>query len=237
MIRRCCIAGLLGAATLAVAVPSPLAAQRGELTILGGIVRDSDEEFDRVTSGTMGAPIYTRERGSRSAGASVGLAFSAALRGHVFAEMGVLSHAVERNISRTGTGDHTGPFLITTTSEGRIISFWLGPAYRFVDRERLAVSAVAAPVLQLLQGEAFGRERTDKNAASGRAAMGVLVGLRARYWITDRIGAQLTVDDAMWTFPLLPHESEGTEFYPEASRHTPRQHDLRLQLGVTVALF
>lgn len=158
------------------------------------------------------------------------------MRGHVFGELGLVSHAIERRISRTATGDHTGPFVATSTTEGRITSLWMGPTYRFVDRERLAVGVIGAPMLQFLTGETFGEASTEDNAARSRVKLGLLIGLRARYWLSDRLGVQLTVDDAMWTYPLLQHGSEGTELFPEAHQRTPRQHDLRVQLGVAMPL-
>lgn len=232
------LVGALLAACAALAVaPTPLAAQRGEIAVLGGVVQSPDEEFDRVTSMFGGAPNYTRERGVRESGAAFGAALNFAIRGHVFGELGVLHHGVERRISRTGTGDPDGPFLVTNRYDGALTSFWMGPAYRFVDRERLAVSAVAAPALLLMTGDAFDNEQVFDNAPSRRATLGLLLGLRARYWLTERLGAQLSVEDVMWTFPLSPHQSDGTPLYPDNYRKTPLQHDLRAQLGVTFRMF
>jgi hypothetical protein len=226
----CTLAALL-------AFPTTLLAQRGELALLGGIVRSPDEEFDRVTSTPTPPANYTRERGVRESGAAIGLTATFAIRGHVFGEIGVLHHGVERRISRTGTGDPTGPFLVTLPYDGRITSFWMGPAYRFVDRERLAIAALAAPTLIVMSGDAFDNQQVFDNAPSRRATLGVTLGLRARYWVTERVGAQLALDDQMWTFPLSQHPSDGTPFFPENYRKTPLQHDLRAHLGLTLKLF
>ncbi|HRQ77402.1 MAG TPA: hypothetical protein PLY94_02300 [Gemmatimonadaceae bacterium] len=230
---------LLRAAALAVALalPTTLAAQRGEITLLGGAVQSPDVEFDRVTSTIGGPSNYSRERGARSSGAAVGAAVTFAIRGHVFAELGITHHGIERSISRTGTGDPDGPFLVTNRYDGRVTAFWMGPAYRFVDRERLAVSALAAPTLLLLGGDAYDNQQVFDNAPSRNASLGVMLGLRARYWIGERLGAQLSVEDVMWTFPLSPHPSDGTPMYPDTYRKTPLQHDLRVMLGVTFRMF
>src|SRR5690606_12690338 len=153
--------------------------------------------------------------GVRESRAAFGAALSFAIRGHVFGELGVLHHGVERRISRTGTGDPNGPFLVTNRYDGAITSFWMGPSYRFVDGERLAVSGDAAPTRLLMTGEACGSEQVCDNGPSRSAALGVMLGLRARYWLTERLGAQLSVEDVMWTFPLSPHPSDGTPLYPD----------------------
>lgn len=222
---------------VALFLPTTLAAQRGEFALLGGIVVSPDEEFDRVTSPPTPPANYTRERGVRESGAAFGAAATFAIRGHVFAELGVLHHGIERSISRTGTGDPTGPFLVTQTYAGRITTLWVGPSYRFIDRERLAVSVVAAPTLVVMTGEAFDNEHVFDNAPSRDATFGVMLGLRVRRWFTERVGAQLAVEDVMWTFPLSPHPSDGSPFFPENYRKTPLQHDLRAYLGLTYRLF
>jgi hypothetical protein len=223
-------------AALACATAAPLAAQRGELAVFSGVVLSPELEFDRVWSITTGAPVYTRERGTRSSGLLVGGTMSAALRGHVFGEVGLLVHSTERRISRTATGDHTGPFASRTDLRGVITSIWMGPSYRFVDRELVAVSLTVGPMVQLLAGPAFSGEGPDRNSASTPVSFGLLAGVRARYWVSDRLGVHVAVDDAMWRFPLLPHESESS-FFPETRRRTPRQHDLRIQLGAALPLF
>lgn len=228
---------LAAAIVAALLLPGALAAQRGEVTLLGGLVRSPDEEFDRVTSTPSGPSNYTRERGVRKSGAAFGAAASFAIRGHVFAELGVMHHGVERRISRTGTGDPTGPFLVTQAYKGRITTLWMGPSYRVVDRERLAVSLLAAPTLIVMTGDAFDTEQVFDNAPSRDASLGVMLGLRARYWFTERIGGQLAVDDLMWTFPLRQHPSDGSPFYPQNYRKTPLQHDLRVHLGLSYRLF
>ncbi len=221
--------GLLGA--------SPLAAQRGEIALLGGIVQSPDEEFDRVMSSQFAPPVYTRQRGSREAGTAFGAAATFAIRGHVFAEIGFLHHGVERSISVTGAGDPSGPFVVTNTHEGSLTWLWLGPSYRVVDRERFALSALAAPGLFVMQGDAYDQEEVGFNAPSKRADFGFLFGLRARYWATEKFGIQVSVEDAIWTLPLAPHPSDGTPMHPQTSRKTPTQHDLRLHLGAALNLF
>ena len=224
------------ACALSVVLAAPLAAQRGEITILGGLVQSPDEEFDRIV-GSNAPVFYTRQRGERRSGASIGAAASFAIRGHVFAELGLLRHAVERSISTTGFGDEGGPFIATNRYDGHITSFWIGPSYRVIDRERFALSALAAPLVLVMTGAAADQEQVFYNAPSRSTAFGELVGLRARLWMTERFGAQVSVDDAMWTFPLTPHPNDDTPFAPQASRTTPRQHDLRLQLGASYRLF
>lgn len=231
--RRLCI-GLVGAAALV--LPHQAAAQRGEITVLAGVVQSPSEEFDRVI-GSNAPVFYTRQRGERSSGAALGAAASFAIRGHVFAELGVMSHSVERAISTTGLGDESGPFLATNRFDGRITSFWIGPSYRAVDRDRIALSALAAPVVLVMTGDAFERAKVFHNAPSRSAAIGFMLGLRARLWMTERLGAQLAVEDAMWTFPLTPHRNDDTPFAPGASRDTPLQHDLRVHLGASYRLF
>lgn len=230
-------AALAVALAVAMGCPAELTAQRGELALLGGLVQSPDEEFDRVTSTPSGPSNYTRERGVRESGAAFGVAATFAIRGHVFAELGVMHHGIERRISRTGTGDPTGPFLVTQAYDGRITTFWMGPSYRIIDRERLAVAALAAPTLVVMTGEAFEQQQVFHNAPSRNATLGVMLGARARYWFSERLGAQLSVEDVMWTFPLSPHDSDGTPFYPENYRKTPLQHDLRVHLGATFRLF
>lgn len=229
---------LLAAAMLAtLLLPDALIAQRGEIALLGGLVRSPDEEFDRVTSTPAGPSNYTRERGVRESGAAIGAAATFAIRGHVFAELGVMHHAIERRISRTGTGDPTGPFLLTQAYDGRITTLWMGPSYRVVDRERLAVAVVVAPTLVVMTGAAIDNEQVFDNAPSRDATLGVMLGLRARHWLTERIGAQIALDDVMWTFPLSPHPSDGSPFYPQNYRKTPLQHDLRVHLGLSYRMF
>jgi hypothetical protein len=232
--KRVRVVAALLALTLAAA---PLAAQRGEIAVLGGTVLSPDVEFDRVTSTTLGPPSYTRERGRRESGPALGVAATFAIRGHVFAELGIMHHGVERSISRTGTGDANGPFIQTTTTSGTITTLWVGPAYRVVDRERFALTALAAPVLHVLQGRTFEEATVNRNAPTTSTALGLMLGLRARYWFGEQVGLQLAVEDAMWTFPLSPHPSDGTPAYPETYRDTPRQHDLRLHLGLAFKLF
>ncbi len=228
---------LTAAFVAALLLPDALIAQRGEIALLGGLVRSPDEEFDRVTSIPSGPANYTRERGVRESGAAVGAAASFAIRGHVFAELGVMHHGIERRISRTGSGDPTGPFLVTQAYDGRITTLWMGPSYRIVDRERLAISLLAAPALVVMTGDAFDNQQVFDNAPSRDATLGVMLGLRARHWFTERIGAQLALDDVMWTFPLSQHPSDGSPFYPQNYRKTPLQHDLRLHLGLSYRLF
>ena len=231
--RQAAVAAL---AALVLGVPT-LQAQRGELAVLGGIVASPDEEFDRVTSATIGGPSYTRERGRRESGPAFGAAATFAIRGHVFAELGLLHHGVERHISRTGTGDPTGPFLLTTTRSGRLTTAWIGPSYRFVDRDRLAVSALVAPMIVAMHGQAYDDNWVAYNAPTRRMTIGMLFGLRARYWMGERLGLQLSVEDATWTVPLQPHPSDGTPLYPDTYRRTPLQHDLRVHLGASLKLF
>ncbi|MBA3854147.1 MAG: hypothetical protein C0503_07015 [Gemmatimonas sp.] len=227
------VLGLVGAALL---LPGQAVAQRGEITVVGGIVQSPDEEFDRVI-GSNAPVFYTRQRGERSSGAAFGAAASFAIRGHVFAEIGIMSHPVERAISTTGLGDESGPFLVTNRFDGRITSIWLGPSYRVIDRERFALSALAAPMVLVMTGDAFDRQQVFHNAPSRSAAIGFMVGARARLWMTERFGAQLGVEDAIWTFPLTPHANDGTPFAPGTSQDTPRQHDLRVSIGASYRLF
>lgn len=213
----------------------PLAAQRAELVLLGGSVRSPGVEFDRVTSTQLPPPLYTRQRGSREAGTALGAAATFAIRGHVFGEIGFLHHSVERSISTTGTGDPTGPFLVTSTTEGSVTSFWMGPSYRFVDRDRLAVSAMLAPALFVMLGDAYSKNTVFFNAPARRAEFGFLAGVRARYWLTERLGVQASVEDAFWALTLTPHPSEGP-FSPENYSKTDPAHELRLLLGAALKL-
>jgi hypothetical protein len=213
---------------------TPLAAQRAELALLGGIVQSTDEEFDRVTASPPPAN-YTRERGKRESGAAFGAAATFAVRGHWFGELGFLHHGVERSISRTGTGDPSGPFLLTTTTEGSVTSFWMGPSYRVVDRERVAVSALLAPALFLMQGDAYSQNAVYYNAPSRSTEFGLLAGIRARYWASERIGIHLAIEDAYWAPSLTPHPSDGP-FSPENYTKAPRRHEIRAQLGVALKL-
>jgi len=234
LIRRLLL-GILCAA--AVGAPRSLAAQRGEISILGGFVQSPDVEFDRVLRGSnLGVPLYVRQRGERSAGPAFGVAATFAIRGHVFAELGVLHHGIERAISATGLGDETGPFLITNRYKGALTTFWVGPSYRFVDREWTALSAVLAPTVIVMAGEAYSNETVFHNFPSSNTTIGVLLGVRGRHWLNDRVGLQASLDDVMWTFPLAPHNADGTPFAPLSSRKTPRQHDLRLHLGLALRL-
>lgn len=213
---------------------APLGAQGAELVLLGGFVKSPDEEFDRVVS-TPPPALYTRQRGSRESGAAFGAAATFAIRGHWFGEVGVLHHGVERSISTTGTGDHTGPFLLTTTTDGAVTSFWMGPSYRIVDRERVALSAVLAPALFLMTGDAYSESQVFYNAPTRRTEFGILAGLRARYWATERIGIHVSVEDAYWALKLLPHPSDGP-FSPENYTDTPPRHEIRVQLGAAIKL-
>lgn len=228
---------VLLAATLGLLSTSPLGAQRGEIALLGGIVQSPDEEFDRVSSSQFAPPVYTRQRGSREPGPAFGAAATFAIRGHMFAELGFLHHGVERSISFSGVGDPTGPFLVTNTYEGSITWLWLGPSYRVVDRERFALSAMVAPTLFIMRGDAFSEEEVAFNAPTRSADIGFLLGLRARVWATEKIGVQVSVENAIWTLPIMPHPSDGSPIHPETSRQTPRQHDLRFQLGAALRLF
>ena len=221
----------------AIVLPAALAAQRGEIVVHGGIVNSPDEEFDRAISTQLPPPFYTRQRGVRESKAAIGVTASFAIRGHVFGELGVMRHGVERSISRTGLGDPDGPFLITLPYDGSITTFWLGPSYRFVDRERVAIAGVAAPMVVVMGGDAYDREFVFENAPSRTAAIGMLFGLRARVWITERLGGQLSLENAVWTMPLSPHPTDDTPFYPDTYRSTPRQHDLRLLVGAAYKLF
>lgn len=221
----------------AIILPAALAAQRGELVVHGGIVNSPDEEFDRAVSTQLPPPLYTRQRGVRESKAAIGVTASFAIRGHVFGELGVMRHGVERAISRTGLGDENGPFLTTQRFDGSITSFWMGPAYRFVDRERLAISGVAAPMVVVMGGDAYAREKVVENAPSQTAAIGMLFGLRARVWLTERLGGQFSLENAMWTVPLSPHPTDDTPLYPGTYRSTPRQNDLRLLVGAAYKLF
>lgn len=232
---RTVVLGLLCAAILG--SPRSLAAQRGEISLLGGYVLSPAVEFDRVLrSNTIGVPFYTRQRGARSDGAAFGVAATFAIRGHVFAELGVMHHGIERAISSTGLGDETGPFLITNRYDGALTTFWVGPAYRVVDRDRTAVSAVVAPTVILKTGDAFSNESVFHNAPRSSTSVGILLGVRGRHWLTDRVGLQASLDDVIWTFPLAPHNADGTPFAPLSSRKTPRQHDLRFHLGLALRL-
>lgn len=228
----------LAAGILAAYVPSVAHAQRGELAVLAGGVQGSGKEFDRViASGSVGPPSYTRQRGLRSSGLAVGVAAAFAIRGHVFAELGVVHHGVERAISSTGSGDETGPFLITNRYDGRITTIWMGPSYRVIDRERTVLAAVAAPTVLVMSGEAFESQRVFHNAPTRGTTLGLLLGLRGRVWLTERIGAQLSLEDLIWTFPLAPHPADGATISSRTSRETPRQHDVRAHLGMTLRLY
>jgi hypothetical protein len=235
-VRARCAALTVGIVAVA-ALPTALIAQRGEVAVLGGIVHSAGEEFDRVTSTQMPPPTYTRQRGLRTSGAAVGAAATFAIRGHVFGELGIMRHGVERRIARTALGDPNGPFDVTTQHDGALTSFWVGPSYRVVDRARFALSALAAPVVLVMSGDAYDQSAVGDNTPSRRAALGALLGLRARLWLTQRLGAQLAIEDALWTMPLLPHPTDGTPLYPGTSRSTPRQHDLRLHVGAAYRLF
>lgn len=219
------------------AMPSALAAQRGEVAIVGGIVQSPGEEFDRVIASQLGAPTYQRQRGVRESGNAVGATATFAIRGHVFGELGIMRHGVERCIARTALGDADGPLLTSGRFDGTLTTIWMGPSYRLVDRERFVLSAVVGPMVLAMDGDAFDRNLVSENAPSRSAALGALVGLRARLWLTDRLGAQLSLDDAMWTMPLSPHPTDDTPLYPDTYRATPRQHDLRLHLGAAYRLF
>lgn len=231
--RRAFAVGLV----LAIILPVALAAQRGELVMHGGIVDSPGEEFDRAISTQLPPPAYTRQRGIRESQAALGITATFAIRGHVFGELGVMRHGVERAISRTGLGDPDGPFLTTQRFDGSITTFWMGPSYRFVDRERLAIAGVAAPMVVVMGGDAYAREFVFENAPSRTAAIGMLFDVRARVWVTERFGGQLSLENAAWTVPVSPHPTDDTPFYPDTYRSTPRQHDLRLLVGAAYKLF
>jgi hypothetical protein len=56
-------------------------------------------------------------------------------------------------------------------------------------------------------------------------------------WITERLGGQLSLENAVWTVPISPHPTDDTPFYPDTYRSTPRQNDLRLLIGAAYKLF
>lgn len=233
---RAFVLGLLCAAV--VYTPRSVAAQRGEIAVLVGGVQGSGEEFDRViASSAVGPSFYTRQRGVRSSGAVFGLAATFAIRGHVFAELGLAHHGVERAISSTGLGDETGPFLITSRYDGGITSLWMGPSYRVIDRERAILAAVVAPTVLVMSGEAFDSQQVFHNAPTRGTTVGMLLGLRGRYWLSERVGAQLSLEDLIWTFPLAPHPADGASISSRTSRETPRQHEIRAHLGMTLRLY
>lgn len=219
------------------ALPLALPAQRGEFVVHGGSVNSPDEEFDRAISTQLPPLNYTRQRGVRESKAAAGATATFAIRGHVFGELGVMHHGIERAISRTRVGEPDGPFLPAQRFDGSITTFWLGPSYRFVDRERIAIAGVAAPMVVVMGGDAYDRRLVFENAPSRTAALGMLFGLRARVWITERFGGQLSLENAVWTVPLSPHPTDDTPFYPDTYRSTPRQNDLRLLLGAAYKLF
>ena len=223
------------AVVVSLLVSAPLAAQRAEIVVLAGTVVSPGEEFDRVTSSQLSPPTYTRERGRRESGSAFGVAATFAIRGHLFGEIGLLHHGVERNISSTGAGDPTGPFVVTTTTDGSISSVWIGPSYRMVDRERLAISALVAPALFVMRGDAYSSNAVDFNAPLRSTEFGLLMGIRARYWATDRIGVHVSVEDALWALRLSPHPGDSP-FRPENYTRTPPRHEFRLQLGAAFKL-
>lgn len=223
---------------IAVLAPTALEAQRGELALLGGVISGPEEEFARVYSATTVGPAeYVRARGTREIGAGVGAALTFAIRGHVFGEVGILSYGIDRTISRTANGDPDGAFVSGNTTQGRVTTFWMGPAYRVVDRERSTVSLLAAPTLLLLTGDAYNTSAVGFNAPSRHGNFGVMLGVRARHWLTERVGAQVAVEDLIWSTPLMPHQTDGTPAYPQSERKTPQLHDLRATLGVAIRLF
>ncbi len=222
-------------AALGIIAATPLMAQRAEFVLLGGSVRSPAEEFDRVISTPLPPSNYTRQRGSRDAGMALGAAATFAIRSHWFGEVGFLHHGIERSISTTGTGDPTGPFLLTSTYSGAVTSFWMGPSLRFVDRDRIAVSALLAPTLFFMSGDAYDENQVFYNAPTRSTAFGVLMGLRARYSATERVGIQLSVEDAYWAPKLMPHPSDGP-FSPENYTKSPPRHELRLQVGAAFKL-
>ena len=219
-------------------LPSTATAQRGEIAVLGGAAPGVREEFDRVLAIGSASPYsYIRQRGERTLHPFAGVAATFAVRGHVFAELGLSHQTLTRSIASTAGGDHTGPFIRSTEHDGALTAFWIGPAYRAVDRERVALTLLAAPTVLVLTGDAYDTDVVFVNAPTRGTTIGLMLGLRARYWLTERVGAQLAVENVSWNFSLSPHPNDVPARAPETYRRTPRQQDLRLHLGATFKLF
>lgn len=227
-------AALLVASLLAAAA---LPAQRVDLVVIGGTVRSSGAEFDRVTSTTVPPPFYTREFSERESGALAGITATFPLRGTIYAEIGLLQHGVARTISRTGTGDPSGPFVASTRTTGGIVSLWAAPALRLVSDDRYSISILGGPMVQVLYGDAFNQNVVGYSAPARSPVLGLMIGIRAVRMLGDRIGLQAGLDNAGWTFPITPHPSDGSAQYPDTYRKTPRQNDTRVHAGVVVRLY
>jgi hypothetical protein len=104
-----------------------------------------------------------------------------------------------------------------------------------VDRERIAVSALLAPAVFVMSGDAYSESQVFFNAPTQNAAFGLLLGLRARYWVTERIGVQLSAEDAYWAPTLKPHPSDGP-FNPENYTDADPAHELRVHIGAAFRL-
>lgn len=221
-------------ALLLVALPlvtAPLAAQRSvEIAVLGGPVRSAAQEFERVTGSGPFPPVYTRERGSRESGTALAATATFPWRGRWFAELGLLHHGVDRTVERTADGNSQGPFVQTRTIAGAVTSIWAGPAYQLVNGERFTLRALVAPAVFRIQGDAYAESEVGLSAAGKSTEVGFLLGIRARQWVSDRIGIQLSAEGAAWAVRLKDHPGESI-FDSETFTDTPPSFDLRVLLG------